>query len=241
MKRALVTGGSGILGAAICQTLARQGLHVIVHAHKHLERASRVVDQIVTEGNSAESVGFDITHTETTHQAIEQILESGPIQVLVNNAGIHDDAPMAGMTTEQWTRVIDVSLHGFFNITQPLLLPMIRTRWGRIITLSSVAGVIGNRGQTNYAAAKAGLHGASKALALELASRGVTVNVVAPGLVSSPMTEQAFTQEQVEALVPMKRMGTAQEVADLLAFLASEKAGYISGQIIGINGAMAVK
>ncbi len=239
MKRGLVTGGSGTIGVAICQTLARQGLHVIVHAHRHLEHANRVVDQIVTEGNSAESVGFDITHTETTHRAIERLLESGPIQVLVNNAGIHDDAPMAGMTTEQWTRVIDVSLHGFFNVTQPLLLPMLRTRWGRIIALSSVASVIGNRGQTNYAAAKAGLHGASRALALEMASRGITVNVVAPGLVDSPMTERMFTQEQIKALVPMKRMGTPQEVAELVAFLASDKAGYISGQIIGINGGMA--
>jgi 3-oxoacyl-[acyl-carrier protein] reductase len=146
---------------------------------------------------------------------------------------------MAGMTTAQWARVIDVSLHGFFNVTQPLLLPMLRTRWGRIITLSSVASVIGNRGQTNYAAAKAGLHGASRTLALEMASRGITVNVVAPGLVDSPVTERIFTQEQIEALVPMKRMGTPLEVAELVAFLASDKAGYISGQIIGINGGMA--
>lgn len=239
MKRGLVTGGSGTIGAAICQTLASRGLHVIVHAYSHQERASHIVDQIIAEGNSAEQVDFDIRDTDATRQAIEKVLAPGPIQVLVHNAGVHDDAPMAGMTTEQWTRVIDISLHGFFNVTQPLLLPMLRTRWGRIISLSSVAGVIGNRGQTNYAAAKSGLHGATRALALEMASRGVTVNVVAPGLIDSPATGQAFTQEQIEALVPMKRAGTAQEVAELVAFLASDKAGYISGQVIGINGAMA--
>ncbi len=238
MKRALVTGGSGEIGATICRALATQGLHVLVHANSRLDRAAQVVAGILQEGGSADSLRFDVTSTEDTRKVLESILEDGPIQVVVNNAGVHDDAPMAGMTYEQWARAINVSLHGFFNVTQPLLLPMIGTRWGRIISLSSVTGVIGNRGQTNYAAAKAGLHGASKALALELASRGVTVNVVAPGLVKSPTTEQVFTQQQVEGLVPMKRMGTPQEVADLVAFLASEKAGYISGQIIGINGGM---
>ncbi len=238
MKRALVTGGSGEIGATICRALATQGLHVLVHANSRLDRAAQVVAGILQEGGSADSLRFDVTSTEDTRKVLESILEDGPIQVVVNNAGVHDDAPMAGMTYEQWARAINVSLHGFFNVTQPLLLPMIGTRWGRIISLSSVTGVIGNRGQTNYAAAKAGLHGASKALALELASRGVTVNVVAPGLVKSPTTEQVFTQQQVEGLVPMKRMGTPEEVADLVAFLASEKAGYISGQIIGINGGM---
>ncbi len=238
MKRALVTGGSGEIGATICRALATQGLHVLVHANSRLDRAAQVVARILQEGGSADSLRFDVTSTGDTRQVLERILEDGPIQVVVNNAGVHDDAPMAGMTYEQWARAINVSLHGFFNVTQPLLLPMIGTRWGRIISLSSVTGVLGNRGQTNYAAAKAGLHGASKALALELASRGVTVNVVAPGLVKSPTTEQVFTQQQVEGLVPMKRMGTPQEVADLVAFLASEKAGYISGQIIGINGGM---
>jgi len=159
--------------------------------------------------------------------------------VLVNNAGIHDDAPLAGMSAAQWRRVVDVSLNGFFNVTQPLLLPMMGTRWGRIVSLSSVAAVLGNRGQANYAAAKAGLHGASKSLALEVASRGVTVNVVAPGIIESAMTALLFDAEAIKAMVPMKRAGTADEVASLVAFLASPEAGYISGQVISINGAMA--
>jgi 3-oxoacyl-[acyl-carrier protein] reductase len=167
------------------------------------------------------------------------LLAAGPIQILVNNAGIHDDAVMPGMRAEQWSRVIDVSLNGFFNVTQPLLLPMIRTRWGRIINIASVSGIMGNRGQTNYAAAKAGLHGATRSLALELASRGITVNSVAPGIISSPANEEVFPQEVIDRLVPMKRAGRPGEVAALVGFLASEQAGYISGQQISINGGMA--
>ena len=166
------------------------------------------------------------------------MLADGPIQIVVNNAGIHDDAVMPGMRADQWSRVIAVSLNGFFNVTQPLLLPMIGTRWGRIVNVSSVAALVGNRGQTNYAAAKAGLHGATKSLALELASRGITVNAIAPGIIASSMSEAAFTKAMIDQLVPMKRAGTPDEVADLAGYLASERAGYISGQIISINGAM---
>jgi len=238
MKRALVTGGSGALGQAICQELARQDLHVIVHGKSHPGKATEVVDRIIQAGGSAESVCFDLTDANAVGQAINGLLQGGTIQVLVNNAGIYDDAPMAGMTCEQWSRVVNVSLHGFFHVTQPLLLPMIATRWGRIVTVSSIAGVIGHRGQTNYAAAKAGLHGASKSLAQELASRGVTVNVVAPGLVHSPMTDHVFDQKQIEAMIPMKRAGTPEEVAYLVGFLVSDKASYISGQVININGGM---
>lgn len=239
MKRALVTGGSGQIGAAICRQLAQEDLHVIVHAHRHRAAADEVARQIIEAGGSASVACFDVADAQAAQQALEEILGSGPIQVLVNNAGVHDDAPMAGMRAAQWGRVIAVSLGGFFNVTQPLLLPMIGTRWGRIITISSISAMIGNRGQTNYAAAKAGLHGASKSLALEVASRGVTVNVVVPGIIESRMVEQAFKPEQVAALVPMKRAGTPQEVAHLVSFLASEKASYISAQVIGINGGMA--
>lgn len=239
MKRALITGGSGAIGAAVCRQLAADGYHVIVHANSNLEHAQRVVAKIIADGGSSTAVSFDITDAPATKAALEQLLADGAIQIIVNNAGIHDDAVMPGMSHEQWTRVIDVSLNGFFNVTQPLLMPMISKRWGRIINLSSLAAVMGNRGQVNYAAAKAGLHGATKSLALELASRGITVNAVAPGIIVSPMTESSFPKEIISNIVPMKRAGRPEEVADLIAFLASDRAAYISGQIISINGAMA--
>jgi len=226
VKRALVTGGSGGIGAAVCRRIAADGTHVYVHANSRRSLAEDLAARIVASGGSASAVSFDVADPGQTRIALETLLESGPIQIVVNNAGIHDDAVMPGMKPEQWSRVIDVSLNGFFNVTQPLLLPMIRTRWGRIVNVSSVAALVGNRGQTNYAAAKAGLHGATKALALELASRGITVNAVAPGIIASPMTEGVL------------RAGTPQEVADLIAFLASDQAAYISGQIVSINGAM---
>ncbi|MHB1304522.1 MAG: 3-oxoacyl-ACP reductase FabG [Acidiphilium sp.] len=238
MIRALVTGGSGMIGAAIARALAAAGNHVCVHAHGQPDRAAEIAADIVAGGGSAESVRFDVTDPTETRSVLERSLEAGAIQIVVNNAGIHDDAVMPGMRPEQWSRVIDVSLNGFFNVTQPLLLPMLRTRWGRIVNISSVAAIAGNRGQTNYAAAKAGLHGATRSLALELASRGVTVNTVAPGIIASPMIADAFPQEAIAQLVPMKRAGRPEEVADLVAFLASDRAGYISGQLISINGGM---
>lgn len=238
-RRALVTGGSGAIGSAIAKRLAADGYAVIVHAHRRPESAEQVVEKIRADGGSASSVSFDITDGGATRHALETLLKDGPIQVIVNNAGLHDDAPMAGMTSEQWTRVIDLSLNGFFYVTQPLLLPMIGTRWGRIVSISSLAGVTGNRGQTNYAAAKAGLHGASKSLAIELASRGITVNVVAPGLIESTSTRQVFRPEQIETMVPMKRVGQPEEVASIVSFLVSDQAGYITGQVIGVNGGMA--
>ena len=238
MKRALVTGGSGGIGAAICQRLAADGHHVIVHANRSREKADAVVAGILANGGSAEAVAFDITDRAATASALETLTEAGAIQILVNNAGIHDDAVFPGMTGAQWDSVLDVSLNGFFNVTQPLTMPMIRTRWGRIITISSIAGITGNRGQVNYSAAKGALHAASKSLALELASRNVTVNAVAPGIIATDMIEGAFDADAIKNLVPMKRAGKPEEVADLVAFLASEKAAYISGQVISINGGM---
>lgn len=238
-RRALVTGGSGALGQAICRRLASDGMHVIVHAHRNAERAEETARIIRNSGGGAEAVAFDVTDSAATEGAANRLLEKGPVQVIVNNAGAHDDAPMAGMSHDQWQRVLDVSLTGFFNTTRPLLMPMMRTRFGRIINVSSVSALIGNRGQVNYAAAKAGLHGATRSLALECASRGITVNVVAPGVIDTPETTDAFPPERIDQLVPMKRAGRPNEVAALVAFLASEDAGYITGQIIAISGGLA--
>ena len=234
-KRALVTGG---IGAAICRQLAADGFHVIVHANRHLETAQSVVDAIQAAGGQAQALAFDITDACATTAALEALLAQGPIQVLVNNAGIHDDAIFPGMQLKQWQQVIDVSLNGFFHVTQPLMMPMIRTRWGRIISITSVAAVAGNRGQVNYAAAKGALHSATKSLALELASRGITVNAVAPGIIATTMSQDSFDAPTIAKLVPMQRAGRPEEVADLVSFLASERAAYISGQVISINGGM---
>ncbi len=238
MKIALITGGSGGIGAAIAETLAQEGVHVIVHANSNLDRANSIVNRICKNGGAAESVCFDLLDQSAVQGFIDVQLERGGVDILINNAGIHDDAVFPGMSTDQWHRVIDVNLDGFFNITQPLVMPMIRKRWGRIINISSISGITGNRGQVNYSAAKGAIHAATKALSLELASRGITVNAVAPGIINTPMIEGVFDPEVIKSLVPMKRAGTPDEVADLVAFLVSKRAAYITGQIISINGGM---
>ena len=233
-RRALVTGGASPIGAAICRALAREGCAVIVHAHANADRAAALAAEI---GGSA--VAFDITDHDAARAACEALLETGPIQVLVHNAGAHDDVPMAAMTEAQWRHVMAVSLDGFFHVARPLLLPMMGTRNGRIVAMSSVSAIMGNRGQANYAAAKAGLIGAVRALSLECAPRGITVNAVAPGLIDSPAVAAAVPPEAVKQMVPAKRLGRPEEVADLVAFLCSDRAGYISGQTVSINGGMA--
>jgi 3-oxoacyl-[acyl-carrier protein] reductase len=241
-RRALVTGGASPLGAAICRRLAAEGLRVVVHAHAGLARAEALAAEIDAAGGQAQVLGCDLTDIPATAAALERLLADGggPVQVVVHNAGTHDDAPLAGMSEAQWRGVIEVSLNGFYAVLRPLLLPMIGTRWGRIIALSSVSGIMGNRGQANYAAAKAGLIGAVKSLSLEYAARGVTANAVAPGIIESPAVAAAgLTPEQIARLVPARRAGRPEEVADLVGFLASDRAGYITGQAISINGGLA--
>ncbi len=236
--RALVTGGSGGIGSAICRRLGAAGHFVYVHANRGAAAAAATVLDIEAAGGQGAAVQFDLTDAAATLAAVHSILEAGPVQILVNNAGIHDDAVFPGMSPDQWHRVIDLSVNGFYNVTQPLIMPMIRTRWGRVISISSVTALVGNRGQVNYAAAKGALNAATKALSLEVASRGITVNAVAPGIIDTPMIGTAFDADAIANLVPMKRAGTPAEVASLVAFLASEEAAYISGQIISINGGM---
>ncbi len=236
MKHALVTGGSGGIGAAICRRLAADGCHVYIHAHRSGQAAQTLAEAICADGGSAQVLAFDVTDASGVAAALAPLIEHQPIQILVNNAGIHDDAVFPGMRAEQWFRVIDVSLNGFFNVTQPLMMAMIRSRWGRIINVSSIAALTGNHGQVNYSAAKGALNSATKSLAREVASRGITVNAVAPGIIGTAMSADAFDAAEIARMVPMKRAGTPGEVADLVGFLASAQAAYITGQIISING-----
>lgn len=232
-RRALVTGGSGAIGAAICRRLAADGFDVVVHANHNLATAQSIADDI---GGSA--IAFDVVDAKAAHASLDALLDDGPIQVLVNNAGVHDDAAFPGMSQAQWSRVIDVALDGFYNVTHPLSLPMIRTRWGRIVNISSVTAALGNRGQTNYAAAKGALEAVTRSLARELASRGVTVNCVAPGLIDTPLTSQAFDASAIRTMVPLQRAGSVDDVAHAVGFLVSDAAGYITGQVLPVNGGM---
>ena len=235
---AIVIGVSGAIGSAIARRLVAQGLHVILHANSRVDAVRALADELNGAGLSAEPVAFDVTDRDATRAACDGLLAAGPVQVVVNNAGTHDDAAFPALRDEQWHRVIDVSVDGFFNVTQPLLLPMLRTRWGRIVSVSSVTAIVGNRGQVNYAAAKSALHGATKSLAREMASRGITANVVAPGVIAGRLADAAFDEAQVKAMIPAARIGTPEEVAAVVAFLCSDRAAYVNGQVIGVNGGM---
>ena len=233
MRRALVTGGASPLGEAICRQLAADGMHVIVHANTNRARADAIAAEV-----RGEAIGCDITDVTATAAALTPVLERGPVQVLVHNAGSHADVPLAGMTEAQWRGVLDVSLTGFFAALRPLILPMMGTRWGRVVAVSSVTALLGNRGQVNYAAAKAGLVGAVRSLSREVASRGITANAVAPGVIASPAVEAAMDVRRIAEIVPARRAGRPEEVAALVGFLCSDRAAYITGQVVSINGGM---
>lgn len=234
---ALVTGASRGIGAAIAEELAAAGHGLILNYRSNHSAAEAVRDRIVAAGGVAELAPFDVADAGLAAAALEHLLASGKaITVLVNNAGVSADAPFPALEREAWEAVLRPTLDGFYNVTRPLVMPMVRRRYGRIINISSVSGLIGNRGQVNYSAAKAGLIGATRALARELAKRKITVNAVAPGLIDTEMTSAA--PEHMVERIPMRRMGTASEVAKLVGFLASADASYITGQVITIDGGL---
>lgn len=239
MSRALITGASRGIGAAIAKALAQAGHAVIINYRSQHARAREVLAEIESQGGRAALAPFDVRDREACTHVLEELLKDDePIDVLVNNAGIAKDNAFPAIPWEDWDAVTRTTLDGFYNVTRAVVMPMVRRRYGRIINIASVSGITGNRGQTHYSAAKAGLIGATKSLSKELAKRHITVNAVAPGLIESEMIADAPVEEILKH-IPMARIGQPEEVADLVAFLAGEKAGYITGQVIGINGGLA--
>lgn len=234
-----ISGSSRGIGRATALQLAREGYDIVLHGRTLSEALSQTLEDVKALGVNVRAITFDVTDREETQQKLlDDIEENGMYWGIVVNAGITDDVTFAGMTPESWDRVLRTNLDSFYSVVQPLVMPMVKTRrGGRIVAVSSISGVMGNRGQVNYSAAKAGLIGAVKALALELASRKITVNAVAPGLIETDMIED-FVLEHALPLIPMKRMGTADDVAHAIAFLVSDKASYITRTVLEIDGGL---
>lgn len=238
-KRVLVTGATGGIGQACALALAADGYYVALHYRSNGDRAKKLVEEIEAAGGTAGTICFDVTDRAATTDALTAEVEAnGAFYGVICNAGITADNAFPALTGDDWDRVIHTNLDAFYNVLNPLTMPMIRLRkGGRIITLSSVSGIMGNRGQVNYSAAKAGIIGATKALAIELAKRNITVNCVAPGFIQTDMTEGLIVEEALK-LIPMQRVGTPADVAGVVRFLMSDAAAYITRQVIQVNGGM---
>lgn len=240
MKYALVTGGSRGIGRAVSVKLARMGYHIIINYASNATEAEKTLELVRQAGQDGEMLKFDVSNHQQAREAIESWESAHPeeyIEVLVNNAGIRRDNIMAFMPEEDWRQVLNITLDGFYNVTQPLLQPMLVHKFGRIINMASVSGLKGMPGQTNYSAAKGGIIAATKALAQEVARKNVTVNAVAPGFIRTDMVE-GLDEEALKKTIPANRFGTPEEVAELVGFLVSPDAGYITGNVISINGGL---